>query len=225
MKNNIDILELEQDLNIEFVDKDLLKCALTHKSYAFEHSELLYNERLEFLGDTVLSLIVSDYLYQIFPDMEEGDLSKNRAKIVAKDSCYNYAGRINLGEYLLLGNGEELSKGRNKKSNLANAFEAILGAMYLDRGFEYTKEFVKRIVLDNPLENTEEDYKSELQEYSQKHFKVIPKYIVVNEEGPAHKKTFTINVIIDDKVFGEGLGETKKQAEQIAAKITLENIK
>lgn len=220
MKNSED---LEKELNINFNNKELLLEALTHKSYAFENAVEYYNERLEFLGDAVLSLIISDYFYKSFPEMNEGDLSKTRAKLVSKDACFQYAQKINLGEYLLLGKGEEASRGRKKSSNLANAFEAFLGAIYLDKGFVYVYEFIQNIIdIEASLPKANIDFKSELQQYTQKLYKILPKYIIHTEKGPAHNKDFEIHVLLNDKTVGIGTGKTKKEAEQLAAKDALE---
>ena len=221
----MNIEDLENKIGIKFNDKSYLKLALTHKSYSIENSENenLNNERLEFLGDSVLSIIVSTYLYLRYPDLQEGYLSKYRAKIVSKEYCYYWAEKLCLGAFLFLGKGEEKSKGRERISNLANAFEALLGALYLDQGLEITQKFVLNYLELEIINITElkEDYKSKLQEVLQKIYKYTPVYEVVSERGPAHNKTFTIEVKIKDKVLGSGQGNSKKQAEQVAAEDAL----
>ncbi|MDR0675532.1 MAG: ribonuclease III [Elusimicrobiota bacterium] len=234
--------EFEKNIGIKFKNIKLLKIAFTHTSYSAEHLidkknvQLLSsmsavhfgnfdnNERLEFLGDSVLSLVVSTYLYKKYPYWREGQLTKYRAKLISKDSCYNWAKTINIGDYLLLGIGEEKNAGRKKVSNLANAFEALIGAIYLDRGFNYLKKFLvsffENVNIDYFLD-LDVDYKSKLQETVQKKYKIAPVYEIISEEGPAHNKTFIIQVKIKDIVLGTGRGNNKRQAEQLAAKDVL----
>jgi ribonuclease-3 len=223
------IEDLEKKINITFNDKSYLKLALTHKSYSIENNSEnnLNNERLEFLGDSVLSIIVSTYLYLKYPFSQEGDLSKYRAKIVSKEYCYYWAEKLDLGSFLFLGKGEEKSKGRERISNLANSFEAVLGSLYLDQGLEVTRKFLldylELEIID--ISELKDDYKSKLQEILQKIYKYTPIYTVVSESGPAHNKTFKIEVKIADKVIGYGQGNSKKQAEQLAAQDALFNKK
>ena len=231
----MNIEDLENKIGITFNDKSYLKLALTHKSYSIENSSNslnsyennLNNERLEFLGDSVLSIIVSTYLYLKYPNLQEGDLSKYRAKIVSKEYCYYWAEKLDLGSFLFLGKGEEKSKGRERISNLANAFESLLGAIYLDQGMEVARRFLLNYLeLDIVnMDELKEDYKSKLQEILQKIYKYTPDYDVVAEKGPAHNKTFKIEAKIKDKILGYGEGNSKKQAEQLAAKDALESMK
>jgi ribonuclease III len=236
-KNEDSLFNFEKKIGIKFNDINLLRRALTHTSYSAEHSlenknlselELKQNicldnnERLEFLGDAVLSMVISSYLYNKYPFWREGDLTKYRAKLISRDTCYNLAKQIGIGEFLFLGVGEEKTGGRDKFSNLANVFEALLGAIYLDKGLEVSTNF-----LIDYLEKLElndffcEDYKSQLQEKIQKKYKVAPTYEIVEEKGPAHNKIFVVIVKIDNKILGTGVGNNKKQAQQFAAKDAL----
>jgi ribonuclease III len=222
--DSINISELENLVGSKFNNIEIIILAFTHKSYAIEKGFKVDNERLEFLGDSVLSLIVSNYLYKLFPDANEGYLSKIRSKIISKEKCYFWAQKINLGNYLLLGKGEEVSNGRTKKSNLANCFESFLGAIYLDCGYEIVEKFFLDMLIAESLDDLQEDYKSVLQEVVQKKHKAIPKYKVIKERGPQHSKIFFTEVVVKNEVLGSGEGNTKKEAEQMAAKDALKNI-
>ncbi|MEY8415719.1 RNAse III [Tissierella praeacuta DSM 18095] len=219
---------LEENLNYKFKDIKLLKTALTHSSYANENKMKITdnNERLEFLGDTILSLIVSQYLYKKYPYYPEGELTKIRAKVVCESSLAFAARKINLGDYLLLGKGEEATGGRDRDSILADAIEALVGALYMDSDFQVVNKLL--------LENFEADivyavakgalfidYKTELQESLQKITRAKIEYRVIKEEGPDHNKIFYMDVMIDDKIVGTGTGRNKKEAEQMAAKEAL----
>ena len=204
--------------------------ALTHKSYVNERrdSGRAHNERLEFLGDAVLSLIMSDYLARRYPELNEGALSKLKAKLVSETPLANAARRLDLGTRLRLGRGEERSKGREKTSLLADALEAVIAAVYLDGGFEASCTFTLEVLGDelrhiNLLQEQpgETDYKTRLQEWCQKRYEVLPRYVVVRETGPDHHKRFEVEVRINDDLFGVGQGHSKKEAEQEAAQRAL----
>ena len=222
---------LQKDINYLFKDEELLIIALTHSSYANENKLGVegYNERLEFLGDSVLSLIVSQYLYKKYPHYPEGELTKIRAKVVCESSLAKAAENINLGKYLLLGKGEESTGGRYRESILADASEAITGAIYIDSDFETVNRLMlERFELDivkavdrGKLFN---DYKTELQEILQKTNKSRLEYIVYKEVGPDHNKVFYMNVVINEIIIGTGAGKNKKEAEQAAAKDALKNM-
>ncbi|MCU0553648.1 MAG: ribonuclease III [Syntrophales bacterium] len=221
---------LEEALGYRFNDPSLLDCALTHRSYANENPDLLKqdNERLEFLGDAVLTLCISDMLMKKFPDCTEGDLSKIRSSIVNEKPLARLAKELHLGDYLLLGRGEDISGGRLKHSLLANAFEAIIAAIYCDTGFDGVCAFVGRRFLrlldTGDIKVLYQDYKTSLQEITQNRFRIIPRYSVLREFGPDHDKVFQIRVSVGDIVSTAGLGRNKKEAEQRAAKKALEAI-
>ncbi|MFC1566885.1 ribonuclease III [bacterium] len=218
------IKEFEKANQLIFQNIELLKKALTHKSYAIEQGISFDNERLEFLGDTILSLIVSEYLFNKFKDAPEGTLTKIRAKIVSKSNLILWAESIELGKYLYLGRGEELTKGRIKASNLANAFEALIAAVFLDQGMDEVKQFILKFLELIDIENLEQDYKSLLQEIIQKKYKQIPIYKILSEKGPAHDKLFKINVMVQEEILGQGQGKSKKKAETNAAKNALDEM-
>lgn len=215
MKNN-----LEEVLGIHFNNKSLLTEALTHSSYGNEHN-MPYNERLEFLGDAVIELLMSQYLY-LKSEISEGQMTKKRAQSVCEEALIKYADKINLKEYMLLGHGEELSNGRNRPAIIADCFEALFGAVYLDQGYFVACELFEKLVIPHlDLLNDIKDYKSTLQEYVQS-FKNTISYELISEEGPAHDKTYTVKVLMDGVTLGVGVGKTKKEAEQNAAKEALE---
>lgn len=215
MKNN-----LEEILGIHFNNKSLLTEALTHSSYGNEHNTP-YNERLEFLGDAVIELLMSQHLY-LKSEISEGQMTKKRAQSVCEEALVKYAEKINLKEFILLGHGEELSNGRNRPAIIADCFEALFGAVYLDQGYFVAYELFEKLVIPhlNLLDDIK-DYKSTLQEYVQS-FKNTISYELINEEGPAHDKTYTVKVLMDGITLGVGVGKTKKEAEQNAAKEALE---
>lgn len=222
---------LQEDLNYFFKDEDLLITALTHSSYANENKLGVegYNERLEFLGDAVLSLIVSQYLYKKYPHYPEGELTKIRAKVVCESSLAKAARRINLGKYLLLGKGEESTGGRTRESILADASEAITGAIYMDSDFDTVnglmlERFEFEIVQAVGKGNLFMDYKTELQEIVQKTNKSRLEYVVYKEKGPDHNKVFFMNVLVNETIIGTGSGKNKKEAEQASAKDALQNM-
>jgi ribonuclease-3 len=219
---------LQKQIGYTFRDISLLNKSLTHKSHVNENSESLKdNERFEFLGDSVLDLIVSGYLLKTFPDFSEGTLSKIRAAVVNESCLAELARQIDLGKYLLLGKGEESSGGRKKNSLLANAYEALAGAVYFDSNLEKAMGLYIPILGKEIAKYAEaarfRDYKSELQEYTQTHFNCIPNYNIVAEKGPAHEKEFEVVVVIQKTVRGRGNGKSKKESEQAAAKSALEN--
>ena len=215
---------LEENLRYTFTNPNLLTQALTHSSYASEH-HAADNERLEFLGDSLLEVIVSSYLFINCPDLSEGGLSKIRGKIVSTRNLYKIAQKFNLGEYLLLGKGEEQTKGRERESNLVNALEAVIGAVFLDSQYETTQKVVLDI-LEGEIEDgfSIDNYKGKLQETCQKYYQRKPVYRVVSSKGLEHKKIFTVEVTMNAEVIGSGMGRNKKEAQQVAAKEALERI-
>ena len=217
---------LEQKLGYKFNNIKLLENALTHSSYANEvRNGCTSNERLEFLGDSVLSVIVADYLFKNFKTIPEGELTKLRASLVCEKSLCAFSREISLGEFLALGKGEEKGGGRERDSILADAFEAVLAAIYLDGGMEKARQFVLRFVKDE-LENKDDevfkDYKTALQEIIQRNPEESVTYILKSEHGPDHNKVFEVEVHLNSNVIGVGKGKNKKQAEQMAAKQALE---
>ncbi|OLS01732.1 ribonuclease III [Tissierella creatinophila] len=219
---------LEEKLNYSFKDKKNLTIALTHTSYANENKLgiISSNERLEFLGDAILNLIVSQYLYKKYPNYSEGELTKIRAKVVCESSLAYVAREICVGDYLLLGKGEESTGGRERESILADTTEAIIGAVYMDSDFKTTNEclldkFEKDIVKAVANGDLFSDYKTELQEKYQKQANSKIKYSILKEEGPEHDKIFFMNVFFNEKLLGSGKGRNKKEAEQMAAKQAL----
>lgn len=222
------IEKLEEAIGYIFKDKHMLKTALTHSSYAYEQKSHKIicecNERLEFLGDSVLSLVVSEYLFEKFSNKAEGELTKIRASLVCTRSLSSFANKINLGDYLYLGKGEEIN-GRTNVKILENAFEALLAAIYLDSG---SKEIVAKFlipIVDSEIQTSGSDvnydYKTTLQQFVQALGNDRIQYFCVNEEGPDHNKTFEVEVKINSNVVGKGKGKTKREAEQFAAKEAL----
>ena len=216
--------ELEEIIGYHFKNKHYLTQALTHSSYANEKKlgKLGSNERLEFLGDAVLELISSDYLYARFTQIPEGELTKKRASLVCEPSLAYCAREFGLPQFLLLGKGEDMTGGRNRDSIVSDATEALLGAIYLDGGFANAKEFIHRFILKD-LENKKLffDSKTILQEIVQAHFKETISYQLIGEKGPDHNKTFRVAVYIGKEQYGVGEGRTKKTAEQEAAYISI----
>ncbi|MBC8287342.1 MAG: ribonuclease III [Nitrospinae bacterium] len=219
---------LQETLGYTFSDLKLLNKALTHKSYVNEkNGSLKHNERFEFLGDSVLDILVSDYLVSKFSDYAEGTLSKIRAAVVNESCLAGLARELELGKYLLLGKGEDLSGGRDKSSILADAFEAVAGALFRDGRLESaSKVFLPllEVQISNFAHSWDfRDFKSELQEYTQDKWVCTPSYKVVNELGPDHAKEFEVAVTIKNEVKGQGVGKSKKEAEQAAAKMAMES--
>lgn len=219
----MDISTLEQKIGYTFKKKIYLQEALTHSSFANDNQQKFNNERMEFLGDAVLSVVSAQYLYEKFPDMAEGDLSKLRSSLVCTQSLSNFAREINLGNYLLLGKGEEKMGGKDRDSNLENAFEALIAAIYLDGGMECAKKhilnFLARDIDTNRI--LFKDFKTTLQEVIQQNKDETLNYVIVGEHGPDHDKTFEAEVHLNHNVVGRGIGRSKKQAEQEAAKEAL----
>ena len=216
---------LEQKLGYKFNNINLLKNALTHSSYANEvRGGFSSNERLEFLGDSVLSIVVSDYIYKHYPNMPEGELTKLRASLVCEKSLCTFSRELELGSYLMLGKGEDKGGGRERDSILADAFEAVLAAIYLDGGMEPARRHVMNFVL-RELKHTDDevfkDYKTALQEIIQRNPEESVTYILTDESGPDHDKSFTVEVRLNSNVIGKGTGKNKKRAEQMAAKEAL----
>lgn len=229
--NDLNVEEFEQRTNYSFVNKKLLKLALTHSSYANEMKRNNYenNERLEFLGDAVLDMVVSEYMYSKFPYMLEGELTKLRAAVVCEASLAGLARNISLGNYLLLGKGEESTGGRNRDSILADTYEAVIGAITMDGGVEQASKYILNFLVPE-LEKTKNNFhtldcKTHLQEVIQKTSKMPLNYRIVDEHGPDHNKIFVAEVSHGTKVLGKGQGKSKKEAEQIAAHDALKNMK
>lgn len=222
---------LYEALGYRFKDVYLLVQAFRHASYVNEHAgeNLEDNERLEFLGDAVLDLAVSHLLMERYPKANEGDLSKFRAMVVDEAGLHEVASRLGLGEFLLLGKGEDQSRGRQKPSILADTTEALIGAIYLDGGFEVVRTIVENqfdaLLNKVDTEDLVQDFKSLLQEFTQQVFKSLPKYRLVEETGPAHDKLFRISLAVNGIVLGEGEGKSKKEAEQLAAREALRQLK
>ena len=214
-------MELEEKIGYTFRNPQLLEQALTHSSYANEGKKHGHNnERLEFLGDSVLSVIVARHLFLTYKDLPEGELTKLRASLVCEKALDVFAGQIGLGKYLRLGKGEELTGGRERPSILADAFEALLAAIYIDGGYEAAQTFVLGFIprnLDVRRKNKLSDYKTALQEIIQQNREERIEYVLVDEHGPDHAKVFTAEVLLNTNVIGQGTGSSKKQAEQNAA--------
>jgi len=220
----MDLKDLERKLKLNFKNKEFLKRALTHKSYAYMYGIKEDNERLEFLGDSVLNLVVSEYLYQKYPAYDEGKLTKLKSSLVSRDSLLIWAKKLSLGEYLLISEEEEAAGGRQRESLLSNALEAVIGAIYEDQDWDKVRKFILgQISLLKGIRRM--DYKSRLQEMIQKRYKILPEYRVKTESGPAHRKFFEVEVRVKNRLFGRGKGWSKKAAEQKAAKETLKKFK
>jgi ribonuclease-3 len=217
--------QLEQCLDYQFIDKNLIIEALTHKSFKKAYN----NERLEFLGDAVLNLIVGEYLFSKFPDSNEGDLSKTRASLVNEQGFTKLANAINLGDYIYLSEAEERNNGRNKASILSDAFEAIMGAIYMEAGIDTLKPIVLKLLEKSyktiALDELFSDYKTALQEITQAKFGAIPEYRLEGSTGPDHQKEFELSLWINDRLYATARGKSKKLAQQLAAKMTLEKLK
>ncbi len=225
-----DLAALQETLGVSFNDVSLLEQALVHSSYINENPDLAptSNERLEFLGDAVLGWLVAEKLYQDFPHFTEGEMTKLRATLVRRDTLARIARAVRLGDYLYLGKGEEASGGRHKPANLAAALEAVIAAVFLDRGSPIAREFILRL-LDVELQKVasqgpEVDYKSELQELIQAREQQTPTYRLVAAAGPDHARTFTVEVRLGEAVLGKGSGKSKQTAESEAARLALERL-
>jgi len=212
--------EIEEKIHYAFSNKDLLILSLVHRSFLNEHKEEFpeHNERLEFLGDSVLGLVISDYLYHRLPNHPEGELSQLRSQLVDAPSCAQYLQKLALVDYILLGRGEKLCNG--KTSILADVFEALIGACYLDGGMTVVKKFLLTHFdseIETAIGNPARNYKAELQDYSQKKWQKAPVYKIAQESGPDHAKVFHVLVYLEEKEAGIGIGSSKKEAEQRAA--------
>ena len=222
------IKDLETAIGYRFRNISLLQNALAHSSYANErwHNSLLSNERLEFLGDSVLGMLVAEYLYRNFPDRPEGELTRMRADMVCETTLAGAANRIGLGEHLLLGHGEQRFGGRQRDSILADAMESVIAAAFLDGGLEAAKGIVQRFILvEVPVKKLHNaDYKTQLQELVQQKKNQVLSYVLVGESGPDHDKQFTVEVSLNGAVVGQGTGSSKKRAEQQAACAAIERL-
>ncbi len=220
--------EIQERIGCTYRDPELLERALTHKSYANENRLPYHNERMEFLGDAVLNLAVSEHLMKTCPDSTEGDLSRLRAAMVSEPALAAVAREIGLGEYLLLGKGEEQTGGRDKGSLLADCLEAVIASVYLDAGQQQANAFILRFFEDLIKKTCAAggtfDYKTELQELCQERLKTLPEYRVSSETGPDHQKQFEVELSIKGTLYGRGIGRSKKEAEQRAAKEALEKL-
>lgn len=220
--------EIEQKLGYHFENRASIALAFIHRSFVNENKEVTeHNERLEFLGDSVLGLLISDYLYRYLPTTPEGELSYLRSRLVEAGSCVRYIQKLDLEKYMLLGKGERMNDGRGRDSILADLFEAVIGAIFLDGGMEAARRFLFKnfskdieAILKTPLRN----WKAQLQDYCQKKYHQTPVYKVMSESGPDHSKTFTISVIINNEEMGYGEGASKKEAQQNAAQDALSKV-
>ncbi|WP_062105104.1 ribonuclease III [Bacillus niameyensis] len=220
----------QSKIGISFNNEQLLVQAFTHSSYVNEHRKRPYedNERLEFLGDAVLELTISQYLYKKFPTMSEGELTKLRASIVCEPALVNFANELDFGSVVLLGKGEELTGGRTRPALLADAFEAFIGALYLDQGLDTVVAFLDKVVypkVDSGAFSHVMDFKSQLQEFVQRDGAGSLEYKIISEEGPAHHRLFVSQVILEEEILGTGSGHSKKEAEQHAAQMALAKLK
>ena len=219
----------QKTAKIHFKKIDLLELAFHHRSFSNEHSQKYgNNERLEFLGDAVLGMVTASYLYESMAEKKEGDLAKIKAVVVSEPVLSEIALKLHIDECLVLGKGEELSGGREKKAILADAMEAVIGALYLDSGYKIAEKFVLSIIIPE-IENVQNnksirDYKTLLQEYFQKKYKQCPVYILEKKSGPEHDKTFWVSVNLNNNIFGPAKGKNKKEAEQAVAKLAWEQI-
>lgn len=219
--------DLQKKIGYQFKNPALLNEALTHSSYANEHKSqhIKYNERLEFLGDSVLSIVVSDYIYKNCPELPEGELTKLRASLVCEKSLYEFAKKIDLGKYLILSKGERNNGGADRPSILSDAFEALIAAIYIDGGLAPASKHILNFVvpaIKNSKKKKINDYKTTLQEIIQKNPGERLEYVLVKESGPDHNKHFVVEVHLNSNVIGKGGGRSKKEAEQQAAREALE---
>lgn len=228
---DIKVEEISKKINFKFNNKEILKQAFTHSSYAHEHSreKISHNERLEFLGDAVLELVISEYLFTNFQELPEGDLTRLRANIVCEASLVRVSKTLNLGDYLLLGKGESAAGGKDRPSILADLLEALIGAVYLDKGYDAACSIIlslfKPVIEEIKDGDLIKDYKTLVQEYTQGKFSLTPEYIIIDEIGPDHNKIFVSQVLFRGKVVGEGRGKNKKEAEQAAASAAWSKLK
>ncbi|MBE6062164.1 MAG: ribonuclease III [Clostridium butyricum] len=223
--NRYTLKEIEEHLGVYFNNPTLLKTALTHSSFANQFKDAEYNERLEFLGDAVLQLCITEYLFNNYKNKSEGELTKIRSLIVCENSLFEIAKKLKLGEYIRMSKGEELTGGRERTSIQADAVEAVIAAVYLDKGIGFVRDFIllhfEEIIKKAINNEIILDFKTKLQEFLQKDGEVLIHYELIKHEGPPHRRKFFTNVMIDNKVMGEGCGYSKKEAEQNAAKEAL----
>ena len=217
----------EKKLGYKFRRRRNLEQALTHRSYRYENASVEHdNQRLEFLGDAVLGLVIAAFLHERYPDLQEGEMTRIRSQVSSSSALYEMAAQIDLGAFLLLGRGEEQSGGRARRSNLADAFESVLGAAYLDGGLKAVerifRSLIQPVILQGLPAPESDNPKGALQELVQSRWRTVPKYRVVNERGPSHDRRYTAKVYILDEPFGTGTGSTKRNAEMEAARVTLE---
>lgn len=224
------LTELQEAIGFQFYNIGFLLEAMAHRSYLNENPEAGFksNERLEFLGDSIIGFIVAETLFQEFPLLSEGEMTRLRSHIVSQEGLSSIARRMNLGKYLLLSKGESLTGGRDRDSNLARTCESLIGAIFLDKGLPAVKDFLlDKITMEEifDLMTSESfDFKSKLQEYTQAKYQLTPTYEIAKEEGPSHDKTFAIQVKVGEKIVGRGQGKSKKKAEEKAAKNALRNL-
>ena len=223
--NKYTLKEIEENLGVCFNNPTLLKTALTHSSFANQFKDAEYNERLEFLGDAVLQLCITEYLFNNFKSKSEGELTKTRSLIVCENSLYEIAKKLHLGEYIRMSKGEELTGGRERISIQADAVEAVIAAVYLDKGIGFVRDFIllhfEEIIKKAINNEIILDFKTKLQEFLQKVGEVSIHYELIKHEGPPHRRKFFTNVVIENNIMGEGCGYSKKEAEQNAAKQAL----
>ena len=223
--NKYTLKEIEENLGVCFNNPTLLKTALTHSSFANQFKDEEYNERLEFLGDAVLQLCITEYLFNNFKSKSEGELTKTRSLIVCENSLYEIAKKLHLGEYIRMSKGEELTGGRERISIQADAVEAVIAAVYLDKGIGFVRDFIllhfEEIIKKAINNEIILDFKTKLQEFLQKDGEVSIHYELIKHEGPPHRRKFFTNVVIENNIMGEGCGYSKKEAEQNAAKQAL----
>lgn len=223
--NKYTLKEIEENLGVCFNNPTLLKTALTHSSFANQFKDAEYNERLEFLGDAVLQLCITEHLFNNFKNKSEGELTKTRSLIVCENSLYEIAKKLHLGEYIRMSKGEELTGGRERISIQADAVEAVIAAVYLDKGIGFVRDFILlhfEDIIKKAINNEIIlDFKTKLQEFLQKDGEVSINYELIKHEGPPHRRKFYTNVVIDDNIMGGGCGYSKKESEQNAAKQAL----
>lgn len=223
-----ELLAFQKNANIRFRSLELLNLSFIHRSALNETPHKVNNERLEFLGDSVLGAATATLLYERLEDRQEGDLAKIKSVVVSEEILSGVSLELQIDRHLILGKGEELSGGRNKKAILADALEALIGAYYLDSGYEASFGFIKSFMnneIDRVLENRyKKDYKTALQELSQRLFHTYPSYIIAKRSGPEHERLFNMEVTVDGRMMGAGLGKSKKDAEQAAAKVAFESL-
>lgn len=225
-----DLSQLERQIEIEFYDRSLLMRALTHRSYLNENPEVVLedNERLEFLGDAVIDFVVAAYLYRRYPEMSEGELTMLRAALVRSRTLAGFANDLGVGECLLMGHGEVETGGRRRQPTLCAAFEALVGAIYVDQGLEVVEPWLDKFIgpaLDRIIASSSyKDAKSEFQIWAQAKFNITPRYRVLSSEGPDHNKVFTVAVLVDEEIYGVGSGPSKQAAAQLAAASALERV-